>query len=222
MKSHLKRLATPKTWFVKRKEHTFITKPKPGKHYLKLCLPLSLVLKDFIKVANTTREAKKLLNLHELLIDGKRERDVKTGVGFMDTICIAGLNKCFRVVINEKGRLALMDISKENSAVKTCKIVGKRKIKGGKTQLNLFDGRNILVENDKYKVGDSLVIEVPSQKIVKHLKLDKGAMIVIIDGKSIGQYGTVESIKEKYLVYSTKKGKGETLRSYSFVVENEQ
>lgn len=222
MKHHLKRLAAPKTWFVKRKEHTFITKPKPGKHSLKMCLPFSMILKDFIRVANTSREVKKLLNLHEFLVDGKRERDIKAGIGFMDTISIPSLNKFFRVVINEKGRLALADIDKEKSAVKTCKIIGKRKIKGGKVQLNLFDSRNILVDKDSYKVGDSLVIEVPSQKIIKHLKLDRGALIVIIDGKSIGQYGTVNTIKEEHIAYSTKNGNGETLKDYSFVLENEQ
>ncbi len=219
MKKHLKRLATPRTWNIKRKERVFITRPYPGKHSLRLSIPLSILLKDFLKIVNTTREAKKLINSQEVLIDCKRVRDTKIPVGFMDVIDIKGLNRQFIIGLNKKGKIDVAEISKEEGAKKYCRIIGKKKLKMGKLQLNLSDGRNIMIEKDSYKIGDSLILELPSQKIKEHLKLEKGAMIVLTGGKNIGNQGKVESVKERHLVYSTKEGKGVTLKKYGFVVK---
>lgn len=219
MKNHLKRLATPRSWTIKRKASVFITRPNPGKHSLKLSLPLSIMLKEFIKVVRTTKEAKKLLNNKEVQIDNKRVKEIKTPVGFMDTITLKDLNKYYRTTLNEKGRIDIEEIKKEEAALKTCKIIGKKKLKGKKTQLNLFDGRNILVEKDEYKVGDSIIIELPSQKIKKSFKLEKGANIFLAGGKHAGKKATIEAIKPKHLIYTTKEGRGVTLKKYGFVIE---
>lgn len=219
MKSHLKRLSTPRTWNIKRKEQVFITRPHPGKHSLRLSIPLSLLLKDFLKIVNTTREAKKLINNQEVLIDCKRVKDVKIPVGFMDVINIKDLNKYYKIGLNKKGKIDVAEISKEEGSEKYCKIIGKKKLKKGKLQLNLSDGRNILIEKDSYKTGDSLILELPSQKIKEHLKLEKDAQIVLTGGKNIGNQGKVEAVKEKHLIYSTKEGKGVTLKKYGFVVK---
>ncbi len=219
MKNHLKRLAMPKTWFINRKEHTFITRPSPGRHSMRDGLPFVLLLKNFLNIVNTTREAKKLLVHREILVDGVRQKESRAPVGFMDAIYIKDIGRYYRVVFDKKGRLGVVEIGKDEAGFKTCRIIGKKKVKGGKIQLNLFDSRNILAEKDVYKIGDSLVIEVPSQKIVKHLKLEKDAHIIIIGGKSIGQEGVVESAKGSKLVYTSKEGKNITIKDYGFVVE---
>ena len=58
-KDHLKRLAAPKTWGITRKNTKFITKPVPGPHGMQAGMPLSVLIKEILNYAGTTREVKK-------------------------------------------------------------------------------------------------------------------------------------------------------------------
>ena len=53
------------------------------------------------------------------------------------------------------------------------------------------DGRNIIVEKDDYKVGDTVVINITNLKIKESIKLEKGACAYLIGGKHIGQTGNI-------------------------------
>ena len=84
------------------------------------------------------------------------------------------------------------------SGKKLCRIQGKSAGRGGRIQLNLHDGRNILVERkSQYKRGDSILIELPSQKIIRHFSLDKGNRAVIIAGRNTGIEGKIKDIRVK-------------------------
>jgi small subunit ribosomal protein S4e len=63
-------------------------------------------------------------------------------------------------------------------------------------QLNLHDGRNILSPKKKYKTGDVLKIEIPSQKILDSYSLEKGNVAVIIGGNHSGQIATIENYQK--------------------------
>ena len=90
---------------------------------------------------------------------------------------------------------------------------------GGKLQLNLYDGKNILAGSSSYKVGDTLIISLPEQKIVKHLKLDKKSTIFLIGGKHIGETGNIEDIVQDKIIYKDSNGNlVETSKKYAFVV----
>ena len=92
-------------------------------------------------------------------------------------------------------------------------------VAGKKVQLNLSDGRNILVDKDGYRTGDTLLIGLPSQDIRKHLRLDKKAAIFLTGGKHLGHIGTVEGISGDRLMYRTEDGAiQETKREYAFVI----
>ena len=45
---HLKRYFAPKTWKIKRKELTFISRPSPGPHNTAMALPLGVILRDML------------------------------------------------------------------------------------------------------------------------------------------------------------------------------
>ena len=62
--------------------------------------------------------------------------------------------------------------------------------------MNLNDGKNIIVEKDIYKTGDSLLLKVPELKIEKHLKRDKNSLCFIIKGKKKGKVGKIKDIKK--------------------------
>ena len=217
-KDHLKRLAAPKTWNVKRKVLKFITKSTPGPHSLEEGMPLSILLKEILNYADTTKEVKKILNTNEIKIDGKARKDFRFPVGLFDTIEFANINEYFRVILNRKAKLSLIKIKKDEISFKPCKIIGKVTIKG-KQQLNLFDGKNILADNNSYKVGDTLLLSLPEQKISKHFKLGKKSTIFLTGGKHIGEVGAVEDIVEDKVIYKDHKGDLiETSKKYAFVI----
>ena len=221
-KEHLKRLAAPKTWHIKRKGLKFITKPKAGPHSLEAGIPISILLKDILHYGSTTREVKKILSASEIKIDGKVRKDFRFPVGIFDTIEITSINEHFRIILNKKGKLDLIKIKKEDASLKPCKIIGKTMVRG-KLQLNLFDGKNILVESNAYKVGDTALLILPENKISKHLKLNKSSTIFLTGGKHIGEIGNVEDIVEDKVIYKDNNGNLiQTSKKYAFVIEDER
>ncbi len=217
MKSHLKRLAIPKSWKIKRRGLIFIMRPNPGAHSIKLSLSLNSIIRDLLGIAKNSKEVKKILHDTEVLIDGIRRKEQKFPVGLMDVIEFKKINEYYRVVL-EKGKLRIMAIDKKESTIKPCRITGKSKVKK-KTQLNLYDGKNILVEKDEYKVGDTVVIGLPKQDIKENIKLEKGCSIYLIGGKHVGGIGKIEDIITNKITYKNEKGEMiETLKKYVFVV----
>lgn len=220
--AHLTRLVAPKTWHIKRKGLKFITKPMPGPHSLDTGVPFSVLLKEILDSASTTKEVKKILNTNGIKIDGKVRKDFRFSVGIFDTIEFTSTNEYFRIILNKKGKLDLIKIKKEEVLLKPCKIIGKT-MERGKLQLNLFDGKNILADNDTYKVGDTLLLSLPEQRIISHLKLDKKSTIFLIGGKHIGEIGNVEDVIENKIIYKDQKGElVETLKKYAFVVGDDK
>lgn len=221
-KSHLKRLAAPKSWPIERKGSVFITKPDPGPHPLSLGMPLGIIIKDALKYAKTKREIKKILQNKNFLVDCVRRKDYRFIVGLMDTLGIPEIKKYYRMTLDKKGTLSLIEIKKDESSIKPCRITGKSKSKG-KTQLNLFDGRNVLIDKDDYKVNDTLIISLPNQEIKKHIKFDKNSLVFLVGGKHVGEVGLVEDIISDKIRYKSKTGEVfETLKRYAFVIGKEK
>jgi len=212
---HLKRNFAPKTWQLLRKEEKFIIRPYPSGHPLYLCVPVSFVLKK-IGLANTTRDAKKILNSKIILIDGRVVADLKRPVGFMDVLSVKD-GKNFRVSLDEQGKLTFIEIDSAEANKKVCRVVSKSVMAKGKIQLNLSDGRNIFSDVD-CKVGDSLFIEVPSQKILDVFKLEKGSFILLSGGAHIGKFGVIDDIKDNKLWFIFENNRFETLKKFAFVM----
>jgi small subunit ribosomal protein S4e len=217
MKNHLKRLASPRTWFVDRKANTFIVRPNPGAHALGNGLPLGVLLRDNLALASTAGEVKKLLNNKEVLVDGKRRKDHRFMVGLFDALSIPELKKHYRMVLDKKGRLGLLEIAAQESMVKLGKVVGKTMMKDGKVQFNLHDGRNI-ISDAKAKVGDTFVLTLPKASLSKVLPLKKGARVFLIKGKHAGDVGVLREIKGNEATYSVDDMNIETAKGYLFVV----
>jgi small subunit ribosomal protein S4e len=217
MKSHLKRLVTPKSWTLLKKQEKFVVRPRPGAHPARLSMPIALLLKR-LGYAATTAEVKKILNTKEVLVDGRRVKEHKFPVGFMDIITIKDTNDALRIVLDKKGRLAVIPADKDEARFKLCRVRKKTAVKKGKIQLNLSDNKNILTDKTGIKAGDSVLITVPFQEIKEHFPLEKGASIYLFGGKNIGHKGVVESIEGRKLVYTEAKQKHESMKRYAFVV----
>lgn len=217
MSRHLKRLNAPKSWFIQRRTTKYIAKPLPGAHLLSESMPIALVLKQ-LGHAQTTAEAKKILNQHQVLVDGRRIKDPKSPVGILDSIALPTSKEYYRVVFDAKGRLQLVPIPHAESQSKLCKVINKTTVKGAKLQLNLNDGRNILADKSAANTGDTLVLQVPDQKIVQRLPLEKGALIYLLGGKHIGTLGVMDKIEDGEILFMANGQSIATAKRYALVV----
>ena len=218
MTRHLKRMAAPKTWPVNRKKNTYIARPFPGAHTLEEGMPLGVFLREMLGLAKTRKEVRQILHHKNVLVDGRKRVEQNHLLGLFDVLELTDIGAHYRVTINTKGKIDIIPIEKSESASKPCRIRAKSMVRG-KVQLNMTDGRNIFVDKDSYKTGDTLIIELPSQAIKKHLKLDKKAVIFLTGGKYLGHIGTVEGISGDRLMYKTEDGQiAETRKEYAFVI----
>jgi small subunit ribosomal protein S4e len=189
----LKRLAAPRWWPIERKTKRFIVGPR-GPNKLELSLPLLVLIRDVLKLAETGNEAKVIINSGKVFVDKKINKDIKFGIGVLNVIEIPELKKVWRA-IPKKG-LSFIEVPKGESDKKIVKIIDKKILKKGKTQLNLSDGRNILT-NKKFKTNDSLLINLPDQKILKHLEFKKGSVVLVFSGKTSGKIAKIKKIEPK-------------------------
>jgi len=194
--AHLKRLVMPREWPLSKKAEKFVVSPIPGPHPKMRCIPLQVIIRDILGYAESAREARKILNEGKVLVDGKVRKEAKFPVGLMDVIEIPEIKEYYRVVLGKSG-LFLQKIPKSETSLKLCRIQGKKTLKKGIQQLNLHDGRNINVDKDVYRVGDSILIHLPDQKILKHFKLQPGSPAVVISGRNTGVSGKIKDIRER-------------------------
>lgn len=202
--------------------------PRPGPHKKFESIPLLILVRDVLKLVDTGKDAKKIIKTKEIFIDGKARNDHKYPVGLFDVVEIPKLGKQYRIVPSHKG-LDILEISKKEAKLKICRINGKTMIKGKILQLNLHDGKNILIKKEKkvkdvYKTGDSLSIEIPSQKITEHIKMEKGSSAVLIGGQNIGEVVKIKDVIEtksrepNKVICGTKEKDFEAIKDYVFVV----
>ncbi len=222
MKKHEHRIASPKRYPILKKEFHYVVKLGPGPHSKKKGLPLLLMLRDLLKISKTRKETEKILNSRKVMVDNRVVKDVKFPVGFMDTLTVAGDN--YRLMFDKHGDVNLIKINDKESSLKICKIKDKKMVAGGKIQLNLHDGRNILVESKDYLPGDSIVISLPEQEIKKHLPCKKEMLVYITDGKHIGEIAKilefieVPGLNPDKVILKLNDNEFETLRKYIFVL----
>ncbi|MGQ4892565.1 MAG: 30S ribosomal protein S4e [Candidatus Njordarchaeia archaeon] len=212
-RKQLKRIATPKLYPVPKKTGgRFVIKPGPGPHPADRCIPLGVILREILGYARNMREIKKILSSRLVEVDGRVITNYKFPVGIMDVIRIKEDNVYFRV-LPFKRKLVLYEISEEEAKFKLVKIINKKYTKGGNVQLNLFDGRNIQFKAkddkerreiiQKYKIGDTLMITIPEQKIIEHYPLDIGSYIIITAGRHMGEHGKLKTIHKLFGAKST-------------------
>ena len=224
MSKHMKRLASPRAWKIVKKGTTWVPKPHAGKHATDKSIPLGLVLRDYLSAVDTMGEAKRVIGNREILVDGRIASSHKTPVGLMDVVSIPKMEKNYRVVIDHHGRVVLSEIPANQAAWKLCRVQNKSVVKGGKLQLNLHDGRNVLVKETNYKTGDVVKISLPDQKIVGHYAFGSGMTALLTGGSHVGEFAKVgdeETIRSPTPnLVAVKSGSEEfsTIKPYVFLV----
>lgn len=222
-------MAVPSLLSRERKSSMWVRKPAPGRHPLTECIALSTLMRDVLHLVEDTSQARKLLAEGRVLVDGKAAKSTKLGVGLMDTIAIPALKAYYRMVV-ANGKLLPVKITEAETKVKLCKVTGKTILGANKVQLNLHDGRSVVIEReeDRFAPGDTIKMGVPVQKIDGFVKLEKGSRCYVFRGRHAGAVATLEDVMERAgsresdARLKTKDG-GEliTLKGYLFAVEKD-
>lgn len=190
---HIKKTKMPKSWPIARKGRgkRFIAVPS---HANDKGITILYILRDILKIAETRKEAKKILFQKDVTINNKVRKDDAFPVQVFDTVSLAKTNMHYRLeIVNRKFKLK--EISEKEAEQKIVKIKGKKILKENKIQMNLEDGSNILTK-EKFNVGDSIILNTKTDKIVKILKLQKKAKVEVVAGKHAGEKGELVEFEE--------------------------
>jgi small subunit ribosomal protein S4e len=200
--ARLKRKPAPAFWPIHRKELPWVAKPSPGSHSLDKCLPITLVLRDILGVAQTRKEGQFILAQGKVLVNGKVMRKDDFPVGLMDVISMPDMAKYYRVMPSHKG-LILAQITREESNTSLLRVEDKNTVHNG-VQIALHDGSNMLIkvadaknpQEVTYETFDVLKVTYPDKQVVQTLKTKEGNLAIITGGKNIGKQGKIVEIEK--------------------------
>lgn len=201
-KHHQKRLASPLAYPMERKTNKFTFHAEPGPRSIQEGIPLGLILREMLRHASNLKELKFILNRKHVFVDQKPRTSPRFVVGPQDVLSIPGIHEHYRLIhwVGRRG-LKLVQIPEEDSNWKLVSIVDKTTVRGGHIQLNLDDGRNILLRKDAVSDEDpftdpatfatrgTLKIELPSQKILEYFPFELDSYALITSGTNTGLHG---------------------------------
>lgn len=213
---HLKRITAPRTWDLPRKKTVWVTTPNPGKQ-LDLSLPLDFVLRDILGKARTKKEVNYIVTFEEVRVNGKRRKDRRYPLSFLDILTLPKLDEHYMILVNKQNKLYLQKLSAKEAESRLCKLTNKTITTKG-VQLNFLDGTNLLVKKDGYKTGDTLILATKDNKVVDHLKLEKGASVLLYKGKHAGTVTHVENLEQGKIYFKSDKQTHQTNKAYAIVI----
>ena len=191
----LKRQMAPLFWGINRKNKRFAITVKPGSHSKNRSIPTALLLRDVLKVVTTLREAKSVIYNGKVSVDGIIRKSLHHSIGLMDVIELQGISDIYRLVPTHGHILQPIKIDSSEKSKKIVKVTSKTTTKGKKIQLGFHDGRTIIADNN-VNVGDSCLIQIPEQKILDVIKLEKDSLVIVTRGANTGQIGHINNINE--------------------------
>jgi small subunit ribosomal protein S4e len=224
----LKRELSPAFWPIDRKNMTWAPRTRPGPHRRENSLPLVIVIRDILGHAQTAREAIHIISSGKVKVDGVTRKDHRYPIGLMDVLQIEGSGESFRLLPKPNVGLTPARIDEKEATFKICKIIGKKSVSRGRTQLNLHDGRSLILQlkdprqkaGEEYSVGGALQLGFPAQKILAQVPFQTGALGLVVDGRNQGLLGRIEAInlgsnaREKSVRIQTTAGSFETPANY--------
>jgi small subunit ribosomal protein S4e len=193
----VKRQAAPAFYAVPRKKLAFVTTIKAGPHSRSMSYDPITLSRDILKVVRSKKEAEYAVKLGKFRVDGVPRTSIHFPIGLMDVVELGEGSYVYRM-LPQKGRLvAPVTISSDEKGKKLCQIRSKTTVKKGKIQLGTHDGRTFIVEDgSKFSLGDSLVVELPSGKIIDVIPMKKGTLGLVVRGTKLGFVGDIKEVSK--------------------------
>jgi len=205
---HLKAVAAPFYYPILRKKYKWTIKPSPGPHPIHASLPLAIVLRELMKIADTSGEARKVISEGKIAVDGRVVKNYKFPIGFFDVISIIPTNEFYRVIPKPTVFIDVISISEEEAWIKPLRIENKTTVKKGDLQLNLYGGYNILLRKEdidkkgiNYKTFDTVIISLKDKSIIDHIPLQEGSLAIVVGGRNVGRIGRIVKIQKGMRAY---------------------
>jgi ribosomal protein S4E len=174
-----------------------------------------------MNVGTTKKELNHVLRETPVLVNGTRRWDLRFGVGFMDVVAIPSANVFSVLTMDDHGRLTVAPVEQTVADKKHAQVRGISVIKGGKHQLQLTDGRTVLVDAKSAKTftrGASVVISVPKGTVASVHAVEPKATVILTSGKHRGKRGVVEAIDGEFVTVATAEGPLSTKQTFAFVL----
>ncbi len=189
---YLKRSNFGKFWPIARKGTAYVAK---SNHNVNESMPLIVIIRDVLGFVKNKKELKKIINEKQIKINGKEIKEINYPVCLFDVLSLGNLKKSYRVILSEKKKYELEEVSEKESKSRPYKILNKKIVGGNKVQLNLTAGKNI-ISKEKANIGDTIVLDFEN-KILEIVSIKKGANAMVIKGKHIGNKGIIEDVIER-------------------------
>ncbi|MEN9626100.1 MAG: hypothetical protein RL557_428 [archaeon] len=190
---HINRKNIGKFWPVPRTGTKYVAVSTHNQH---TSIPLVVVMRDILKLIKNRKELKKLLSEKQVFINGENVRETHYPLSLFDVISLPTVKKHYRAVLSEHRKMKFEEISEKEAEKKVLKVIGKKMLKGKIIQINFLNGRNALLK-DSISVDDSVLYNFKQKKIEKIIRMETGRKVYLIQGKHIGNQGTIESIIER-------------------------
>jgi len=194
-KRQQKTLSVSKARKIHRKKNVWTVKAETGPHN-RNSVPLLFIARDLLGIAKNASEAEQIIFAGKAEVDGKTVRDKRYPVGLFDVVSFKGEKKNYRMIVNNLGQLLPKETSEKEKSKKLCKIVKKTVLRGKELQFTTNDGRNFRGIKNDVKVGDTIIVEVPSQKVSGSLAVKEGNIAFIVGGKKVGLKGIITKVSE--------------------------
>ncbi len=232
-KKRLKRSGAPGFLPIPRKKFKWTVKPLPGPHPAGEAIPLGILLREVLRLAENLREVKFILKQGHVRVDEKVVKDHRFPVGLMDVIEFMPLEKFYRMLPTAKRIVYPFEIAGTEKKIKLCKVNGKSILKEGLLQITLHDGRSAILGDEtklkKISLGDVILYNTEEKKIDDYIPMENGVLALITGGQRRGLTGVVQdTIHPKKMgpkIISVKLSSGEvikTIEDYIFPIGREK
>lgn len=192
-KMYLKRNKTEKFWSIPRKGTKYLA---VAKHNHAESIPLVVALRDVLKIVKNKKELKSALNEKQIKINSKEIRETNYPISLFDVLTLVNAKKSYRAVLSKNRKMVFEEVAEKDSKTKIFKLLNKKMLPGKTVQFNLNHGKNI-ISKEKVNIGDSILLNIEDNKILKIIPMEKGKHAYVIKGKHIGQEGKIEDIVER-------------------------
>jgi len=187
----------PSHWCLDKLSGVYATRPSPGPHKLRECIPVSVLLRTRLRYALSGQEAIKICRdkSGNVKVDGRVRRDPRFPLGSMDVVSLPKTGENFRILYDVKGRFQPVRIDAKEASFKLCrikrKVLGKNKI----PYIVTHDGRTIRYPHPDIKKNDTVKLNLETGEVDGVIKFENGASVFVTGGNNIGRTGVLMHVE---------------------------
>ncbi|MBM3230231.1 hypothetical protein FJZ22_01075 [Candidatus Pacearchaeota archaeon] len=148
-------------------------------------IPVVIAIRDMLGLAKTAKEVREMIKQKKLKVNGRTVVELNESIQLFHLL---EADKTYQVSLSLAGRFTFLETKAKD---RLAKIISRSLISGGKVQLHLHDGTNIIGKKE-HAIQDSVYLDAKN-KPVKHVSFTKGSKVLATAGKYIGQEGKITS-----------------------------